>query len=314
MGERRRYHNFVFDSARWDGFELRDDDIIVSTPAKCGTTWMQMMCALLVLRTPELPEPLAVLSPWLDMNTRPIAEVRADLDRQEHRRIIKTHTPLDGLPRVSGVTYVHVARDPRDVAQSWDNHAINANLERLVGTRVASVGTDDFEELGITGLPPAPSEDPVERFWDWIESDVDTRTGACMAQLVEHVTTFWQARESPGVALFHYRDLRADLAGEMARLASVLGVDPPTDELVEAATFESMKGRADQLVPNADIALWHDNSRFFDRARAGDWRELFGDDGEQRYERRINALASPDLVAWLHEGWLGIGDARASST
>jgi hypothetical protein len=41
----RRYEATVYDSNRWDGFELRRGDIIISTPPKCGTTWAQMICA-----------------------------------------------------------------------------------------------------------------------------------------------------------------------------------------------------------------------------------------------------------------------------
>ena len=54
MGERKlvRYRTHVFDSSRWDGFEFRPDDIVISTPSKCGTTWTQMICALLILREP----------------------------------------------------------------------------------------------------------------------------------------------------------------------------------------------------------------------------------------------------------------------
>ena len=50
-----RYHSFLTDSARWDGFEFRTGDIIISTPAKCGTTWTQMICARLAeLAPPDL--------------------------------------------------------------------------------------------------------------------------------------------------------------------------------------------------------------------------------------------------------------------
>ena len=54
----RRYQATVYDSNRWDGFALRPGDIIISTPPKCGTTWTQMICALLILQEPELPLPL----------------------------------------------------------------------------------------------------------------------------------------------------------------------------------------------------------------------------------------------------------------
>src|SRR3954449_10478650 len=119
MSDLRRYRNFVADSARWAGFVFRDDDIVIATPAKCGTTSMQMLCALLIFRTPKLSGPLAEISPWLDMQTRPLDEVLAALDEMTHRRFIKTHTPLDGLPWDPRVTYLHVIRDPRDAAMSW---------------------------------------------------------------------------------------------------------------------------------------------------------------------------------------------------
>jgi hypothetical protein len=92
------YSSYDEDSTRWRQLSLRDGDIIISTRSTTGTTWVQMICALLVFRTAELPRPLVELSPWLDWLMRPIDEVVADLEAQGHRRFIKTHTPLDGLP------------------------------------------------------------------------------------------------------------------------------------------------------------------------------------------------------------------------
>jgi aryl sulfotransferase len=60
----------------------------------------------LVFRTANLPAPLDELSPGLDMLTRGRDDVVADLDAQTHRRIIKTHTPYDGLPHDARVTYI----------------------------------------------------------------------------------------------------------------------------------------------------------------------------------------------------------------
>lgn len=37
---RVHYTSIISDNERWDGFVLRPDDIVISTPAKCGTTWM----------------------------------------------------------------------------------------------------------------------------------------------------------------------------------------------------------------------------------------------------------------------------------
>src|SRR6476646_830027 len=93
-----RYRSLVFDSARWAGFVFRPGDIVISTPPKCGTTWTQMICALLVFQTTEFPTSLDRISPWLDMQTRDMASVRAALEAQTHRRFITTHTPFDALP------------------------------------------------------------------------------------------------------------------------------------------------------------------------------------------------------------------------
>src|SRR5260221_12941970 len=60
-----RYQSLIADSARWEGFALREGDIIISTPPKCGTTWVQMICALLIFQTPDLPKPIDQISPWL---------------------------------------------------------------------------------------------------------------------------------------------------------------------------------------------------------------------------------------------------------
>jgi hypothetical protein len=305
MTERRRDRSFVYDSGRWDGFVFRDDDIVISTPAKCGTTWMQMICALLIFRTPDLPAPLAQLSPWLDMQTRPVEDVLRDLDAQTHRRFIKTHTPLDALPFDERVTYVHVARDPRDVALSWDNHKANMDMERLIEARVIAVGVDDLEEMGFTGPPPPSPEDPDERFWEFIEHDANAEGRDGLGPLVAHVLTFWDRRDEANIHLFHYADLRADLGGQMARLAGALGVGEPTDEMVEAATFESMKANADHLVPNSDTPFWNDNGRFFHRARSGDWPALADEASQRRYEQALRACAPADVAAWLHDGWLG---------
>ena len=308
--DRFQYKHFVSDSDRWNGFAFRDGDIVISTAAKCGTTWMQMQCALLLFRTPDLPAPLATLSPWLDMNTRPLADVRADLDAQTHRRFIKTHTPLGRLPWDERVTYVHVARDPRDVALSWDNHLANMDLGRLLEIRVEAVGLDDLAELGIDGPPPEPPDDPVLRFWAWVEGDGTSHTMSPLESLVHHSRTFWDVRDAPNIHLFHYADQRADLAGQMARLADALGVEPPNDELVTAATFEQMKARSDELVPNSDTPFWHSNNQFFDKARSGEWRALVGEEHLPRYEAALRAATDDeDLIAWLHDGWL-----RTSST
>ena len=152
-----RYETFVYDSSRWEGFDLRPDDIIISTPPKCGTTWTQMITALLIFQTPDLPARLARLSPWLDMRTRARRDVVADLEAQTHRRFIKTHTPLDGIPLAEGVTYICVGRDPRDVGLSMGDHRTNLDLDVIEAANDAAARIDGIAPPGRPDPPPPVS-------------------------------------------------------------------------------------------------------------------------------------------------------------
>src|ERR1700685_1401521 len=113
-----RYQSPEEDSGRWLDFPFRDGDIVISTRSKTGTTWVQTICALLIFQTPELPAPIAQLSPWLDHLIPPRDELYARLAAQQPRRFIKTHTPLDGIPLDPRVTYLVTARHPLDAAVS----------------------------------------------------------------------------------------------------------------------------------------------------------------------------------------------------
>src|SRR6185437_4481489 len=129
------YRSWMSDNLRWDALQPREGDIVISAPSKCGVTWTQRLVSLLVFDGPDLPGSLSAVSPWLDLKIRPIDDVVAALDAQQHRRFIKTHTPLDGLVLDDRVTYIGVGRDPRDAAVSelrqWDN----MNIDRMRALR-----------------------------------------------------------------------------------------------------------------------------------------------------------------------------------
>ena len=303
---RTRYRTVVADSARWDGFAFRPGDVVISTPPKSGTTWTQMLCALLIFDGPAFPAPLDQVSPWLDMSNRPLAEVTAALAAQTHRRFIKTHTPLDGLPLHPDVTYLVVGRDPRDVAVSYEHHAANLNFEHFLELRAAAVGNDD-----LAGLPQrrVPSADPAERFRFFVADEVQAGPPT-LASVLHHLDTGWQHRRDPNVALFHYADLQADLAGELLRLAGVLGIPCSPErarDLAAQASLARMRERSVDVAPNASQGHWKDVSAFFRSGATGEWRERLSPTDLAAYEARVAALVGPDLASWAHGGRLASG-------
>jgi len=303
MAAVRRYEGTAYDSNRWDGFELRPGDIIIASPPKCGTTWTQMICALLILQEPELPLPLDRLSPWIDMVTRARTEVFADLQAQTHRRFLKTHTPLDGIPNDPTVTYICVGRDPRDVALSMDHHIDNMDIGAFLEARERAAAIDGIE-LGPLPPPRLRPDGERDRFWQWVDDETPpTASGSSLRFTVEHLQTFRDAADDLDVVSLHYDDLKADLEGQMRELAAHLGIDVDEDRwprLVEAATFESMRSRADTTVPGGGREHWIDPVAFFSRGTSGQWRDLLDDADLARYAARVRALASDDLVEWLH--------------
>jgi hypothetical protein len=298
-----RYRGLAYDSARWEHFDLRAGDVVISTPPKCGTTWTQMICALLVFQEPDLPAPLGTLSPWIDMLLRPQGEVFADLGAQRHRRFIKTHTPLDGLPFRTDVTYLCTGRDPRDVAVSMDHHLDNLDVGHVLQRREATAVVDALDPASL--LPPrARPADRLERFRRWVDDETPvTVSGSTLRFTLHHLRTFWDAPDDLDVVLLHYDDLTGDLAGEMRRLADHLGIVVPDDVwpgLVRAATFDEMRSHPEVTVPGGSRGQWKDPTVFFRRGTSGQWRELLDEPARERYAQVVQRLVPADLSAWLH--------------
>lgn len=288
----RHYRTPYHDSARWTGFPFRDGDIVISTRTKSGTTWMQMICALLAFGSADLPAPLTSLSPWLESTFTPRDDMFATLAAQRHRRFIKSHTPLDGIPRDERVTYIVVARHPLDMMLSLYHHGANLDLDKI--RRVT--GADGIDDV-------AERPDPHEAMLAWIDHDMDPGEELdYLPGIFLHLTDAWARRHEPNVLLVHYDDLSSDLDGEMRRIAQRLGVevaDEQWPDLVDAAGFKRMRARADELAPDPGGIL-KDSAAFFRDGKAGSGRALLTAGELAHYRERTAAMAPADLLEWLH--------------
>ena len=254
---------------------------------------MQMICALLVFQTSEFPDLLVKISPWLDWLGAPRDDVVARLESQHHRRFVKTHSPLDGIPIDPRATYIVVARHPLDAAVSAYHQGDNLDRDRV-------------RELTGQAAPmtPVPERLPVR---DWLLAFVDFEADPRVALdslpgILHHLSDAWARRGEPNVMLVHYDDLVADLDGEMRRIAGRLGIEVPTTawpELVHAARFDQMQARANELAPDP-AAILYDRARFFRRGSSGAGRELLTAAELAHYKARTAELAPADLLAWLH--------------
>jgi len=292
FGSPLRYRSADEDNQRWSTFSFRPGDIVISTRSKHGTTWMQMICALLVFETADLPAPLAELSPWLDWLVLPQKEVLDRLEHQQHRRFLKTHTPLDGIPLDPQACYIVVGRHPLDAVVSLYHQGDNLDRQRI------------HQLTGHPGPESTAARKALPDWLDaWIDRDADPRIDLdSLPGVMHHLSDAWARRSDGNVILVHYDDLVADLEGQMRRLATRLTIHVPEDRwpaLVAAAGFTAMRARADQLVPDP-ASILKDSGAFFRRGRPGEARELLSSSQLARYRTRVAQLAPNDLRSWLH--------------
>ena len=281
----RSYRGRITDPTLWDDFAPRRGDVILATPAKSGTTWAQSMIAMLLHGTTDLPDALGRVSPWIDATFQPAEETRALLDGQSGRRVIKTHTPLDGWPVWDGVDVVVVFRHPMEVFLSSRKHLQNRHgMEEHPMLADVSAALDFYLD---TSFEP----DEVDR--DTLET------------IVAHFRAT-QLGRWPGALMLNYAEMSRDHAGTISRLNTYLkaGASPELcDRIRQATEFASMKSQATRFTPEASNNLWRDTREFFASGRSGSWQASFTDAQIARYEARFAELL-PDARQrrWIETG------------
>jgi aryl sulfotransferase len=279
------YRTPVFDNRRWADFEPRRDDIFVCTPPKCGTTWTQSIVASLLWPEGKAPAPVMMLSPWIEFHLVPEEPMHEALRTQTHRRFMKSHTPADGIPFFPDAKYIAVGRDGRDAFMSLCNHVERFKLGEQLNAKALA-----------DGVPPMPLWDgDVHGFFaHWLEQPLH----------FEHLLSYWKLRGDPRLLLVHYNDLKADLSGEMRRIAAFLGISVPErlwPGAVERCTFEGMRAR-DAEIGAFDFAFEGGAKGFLFKGTNGRWRDVLTPAELDAYAKRVAETVPADAAAWIERG------------
>jgi aryl sulfotransferase len=283
----RDIHNHHMNSTVWDTFKFRDDDVVIATYAKSGTTWMQQIVAQLVFNGAEGVD-TSHISPWIDLRIMP-PEAHAALEAQTHRRFVKTHLPVDALVFSPRAKYLYLGRDGRDMVWSLYNHHATAN--------------DHW--YGVLNNTPGRIGPPIERppasvhdyYRQWFDGD-----GAPFWSYWENVRSWWAVRDLPNVKLIHFNDLKRDLPGSIQSIANFLGI--PIDEktfpaIAEHCGFDYMKAHAEEVAPLGG-ALWEGGGKsFIYKGTNGRWKDTLTGAEIKEYEQRAIAELGPQCAAWL---------------
>ena len=284
----RELHNHHFDSTVWNDFVFRDDDIVIATYAKSGTTWVQQIVGQLIFEGAEDVE-LGDISPWVDLRVPPKGEKLKAIEAQHHRRFLKTHLPVDALVFSPQAKYIYIGRDGRDVVWSLYNHHVNAKdswYESLNDTP------------GRVGPPiPRPLEDIRQYFNEWLEGD-----GYPFWPFFESVASWWDIRDLPNVMLLHFAELKNDLPSAIRRIADFLDIS--IDEavfpaIVEHCSFEYMKQNAEKAAPMGGRAWEGGAKTFINKGTNGRWRDVISPEENARYEKIARRELGDACAGWL---------------
>jgi len=277
----RIYADPISDSSRWNAFTPRTGDIAVSTPPKSGTTWTQGILALLISGDTEVDADVSVKSPWIDIIHRDLAQVMEVLEAQDHRRHIKSHSPLDCIPYWNELRYITVYRHPIDVHFSMQKHLGNLKQE--------------------DGQAPPPKA-PSESFAVFLEDDAGH---ASLSHILDHYRATLARRSRGNLIRLHYADMLADLEGAMAQIAEHVGISHPPrtmQALAEAATFKNMKANATRFVPASGQNFWRSDAGFFDSASSNKWEGLLTRKDLAAYDAKADAALTQNERQWLEWG------------
>ncbi|KAJ0098736.1 hypothetical protein Patl1_21619 [Pistacia atlantica] len=230
-------------------FEARDDDILLASSMKTGTTWLKALIPSIINHNPggeeEQEDPLLRKHP---NELMPSFEVQLfkenpnpDLSGMVSPRLFRTHMPYTMLPesvKNSGCKIVYITRDPKDTIVSlW--HFSNS---------VHSYG---------------PFHDRVLEYWK-------------------------ESQKRPGKILFlKYEEMKQDTKGQVQKLASFLGKPFVNEEDLNKVLWRCNLDRLKNLEVNktgVDPWLGIMYKSYFRLGSVGDWKNSLSQEMKERLD------------------------------
>nr|QVK45628.1 sulfotransferase [Brachionus paranguensis] len=235
-------------------FKLRDDDILISSFPKSGTTWTNELVWLIIhnLDYESSQKNVDKKFIWLD----PGIPTKI-IDDANSPRLFKNHLPLQFLPndiKSEKIKKIYVLRNPKDMLVSTFHFYKKLVKDEFTGEFKDLV--DLFEE-GKTWYGP---------WWSHVDSFVDL----------------------PNTFLVIYEDLIKKPNETIKSLGEFLGKnlsDAEIEFLIESTSFKKMKDSENTLKNDAKhSSIFRSDLVFFRKGEIGDWKNYFDEEMSKRIE------------------------------
>ncbi|CRL04054.1 CLUMA_CG017167, isoform A, partial [Clunio marinus] len=182
-------------------FEVRSSDVFICTMPRSGTTWTQEITYLVDLKH---------IVTSMKTEVEDSEDIYELLENQTTRRFIKTHLPIEFMPRKIkevGAKVVYVARNPKDVAVSY------------------------YHFLGV--------DSDFRTFAEYFKND-----SVIYTPYWKHILGGWNHRNDANVHFLFYKDLKDNFQSSLKNLASFLNKTLSEEELLsleQHTSFDNMK-------------------------------------------------------------------------
>ena len=279
----------------WSKMDLSEDDIIIASTIKSGTTWLQQIVAQLVFKG-EFKDKLSNISFWIDtLREYSEGEMLIKMNEQEHRRFYKTHSPASIVltnPK-NTAKYIFITRDFRDVVWSFYNHFVNSKYKIL-----------DHSKANIITQELRACTDPYD-FWTIIMNNKELfkicKSYKIIWSYFNTVKTWLKVKDNENVLILHFNDLKQDLKKNIYKISSFLGYDyneETLDLICNKCTFEYMKNNSVKCVPPA----FKNSNKFINKGTNKRWKNILTTHDLEDYNKLIRFFFNEEEVNWIERG------------
>ncbi len=258
-------------------FQARATDVLITTPPKAGTTWMQQILHQLRTGGDEVFLSIDEVVPWLEITRagKSWQQVLQHYENLAEPRIFKTHCTAEQTPGIGTASIILSSRDPRDCCVSFYFHILNMTEEAR--KRVNIPAPESFEQH-------------VEQ---WL----------AFAAWYRNVQSWWPYYGQPKVLWLRYQDMKADLSVTIDRIIEFLQWRLTLEQkqrVLEYSSFDWMKAH-DEKFSNQGGAKKpiFKPGKFVRQGKVGGYRELMTPMQEARILDKAREMLAPECLKFL---------------